>query len=92
MMSMLTTMLTCRWSARRIQRYLDADPAAPLGPREVERPRAHLATCAKSAAAVNDYRGIRRVLAGWLTWPVPDPGALGRLRSTARSLAARDGS
>jgi hypothetical protein len=31
MMSSLLTMLTCHWSARRIQRYLDADPAALLG-------------------------------------------------------------
>ena len=28
-------MLTCHWSAQRIQRYLDADPAAPLTPGEV---------------------------------------------------------
>jgi hypothetical protein len=31
MMSCLTTMLTCRWSGRRAQRYLDSDPAALLG-------------------------------------------------------------
>lgn len=87
----MMSMLTCRWSARRIQRYLDADPGAPLDRREVERLRAHLATCAKCATAANDYRGIRRVLADWSARPVPDPDALERLRLTVRSLTARDG-
>jgi hypothetical protein len=45
MMSAIATMLTCHWSARRIQRYLDSDPATPLEPGEVRRLEAHLATC-----------------------------------------------
>ena len=92
MMSTVTTMWTCRWSARRIQRYLDADPVAPLSPRDAQRLQAHLATCAKCTAAAQEYRGIRRVLAAWSTRSAPDPEAVTRLRATARSLMARDGS
>ena len=41
MIKAVRTMLTCHWSARRIQRYLDADPAAQLDADEIRRLEAH---------------------------------------------------
>ncbi len=89
-MSMLSTMWICRWAGRRIQRYLDADPAAPLTVQEVHRLETHLATCAKCTAAAEDYRGIRRALETWSQRRTPDPGVVSRVRDTARQLIADD--
>ncbi len=90
MTSMLATMLTCRWAARRIQRYLDADPAAALTPEEINRLRTHLAACQKCATAVAYNHGIRRVLATWGTRSAPDAARIARVRSFARTLTHED--
>lgn len=89
-MSMLSTMWTCHWAGRRIQRYLDTDPAAPLTAQEVHRLETHLATCAKCTATAEDYRGIRRALATWSERRTPDPVVVSRVRDTARQLIAED--
>ncbi len=86
MMSLLSTMLTCHWSARRIQRYLDADPAALLQPGEAQRLEAHLATCEKCAAAAAEYRGLRRALARWSQRRMPDPAVTARVQLAAQRL------
>ncbi len=90
MMSTITAMLTCRWSARRIQRYLDADPTAPLAAEEVHRLEAHLATCARCSAAAEEYRGVRRALARWSQRRIPDPAMVVRVRLAAERLIAED--
>ncbi len=90
MMSSFSTMLTCHWSARRIQRYLDADPVALLGPAEVQRLEAHLATCRKCAAKAEEYRGVRRALARWSQRRQPDPAITARVRVGAERLMAQD--
>ncbi len=91
MMSTVTTMLTCHWSARRIQRYLDADPSAPLEPGEIRRLEDHLATCAKCSAAAEEYRGLARVMARWSQRRAPDPAIAARLRLACEALLAEDG-
>lgn len=90
MMSSISTMLTCHWSARRIQRYLDADPSALLGVTEVQRLEQHLATCAKCSAAAEEYRGVRRALARWSRRRLPDPAMTARVRLAAERLMAED--
>jgi anti-sigma factor RsiW len=89
MISALSTMLTCHWSARRIQRYLDADPSAPLEPGEVHRLEEHLATCERCSAAAEEHRGLRRALARW-SQRGADPAAVARLRLAAERLLAED--
>ncbi len=89
-MSMLSTMWTCHWAGRRIQRYLDADPGAPLTAQETHRLQTHLATCAKCASAAEDFRGLRRALATWSQRRTPDPQLVARVRDTARQLIAED--
>lgn len=90
MMSLISTMLTCHWSARRIQRYLDADPAAVLDPVEVQRLEAHLARCEKCAAAAQEYRGVRRALLGWSRRLGLDPAITARARIAAERLMTED--
>lgn len=90
MMSAITTMWTCHWSGRRIQRYLDADPSAPLASEDIERLEAHLATCEKCAAAAEEYRGVRGALARLAQWNMPDPAVVARVRLAAERLMEGD--
>ena len=86
MIRSLATMLTCHWSARRIQRYLDADPSAPLDPAEVRRLEAHLAQCDKCTALANDYRRLDRALARWSGQRLPDRAAVERMHAVVDQL------
>lgn len=80
-------MLTCRWTARRLQRYLDADRSAPLEPHEVARLEAHLAACERCSRALAEHRLLRRVLGGLgHADPVP-PDSVDRMRSLLDQLA-----
>lgn len=90
MMSMLTTMWTCRWSARRIQRYLDSDPAAPLSVTELHRLEAHLAICQRCAAVAEEYRGLRRALVRWTQRRTPDPNVVSRVHDVVEKYMAED--
>lgn len=90
MMSMLTTMWTCRWSARRIQRYLDSDPAAPLTMAEIHRLETHLATCERCSAKVEQYQGLRRALMRWTQRRTPDPTVVTRVQDAMEQFMAED--
>lgn len=90
MTTSLRQMLTCHWSARRIQRYLDADPAALLSPAEVQRLEQHLAVCEKCTAAAQEYRGLGRVLARWSQQRLPDPAVTAPVHLAAERLMAED--
>jgi len=72
MISAIRMMVTCHWSARRIQRYLDSDPAALLDPSEIRRLEAHLAECEKCSAAAAEYRQIDSALSRWASRRMPD--------------------
>ncbi|MCE0486847.1 zf-HC2 domain-containing protein [Ornithinimicrobium sediminis] len=80
MRSSLRQMVTCMWSARRLQRYLDADPSAPLTPGEIARIEEHLAVCAKCADSAYELHALHHALAGWSQRPEPDEASLTRLR------------
>lgn len=82
----LRQMITCHWSARRIQRYLDADPSAPLAPGEVARLEAHLAICDRCSQVAEEHRILHKALSRWSGAPVDDDAALVRLRLFVNSL------
>lgn len=86
----LRQMITCHWSARRIQRYLDADPAAPLTPGEITRLEAHLATCERCTQLSEEHKALHRALSMWPGAPTPDEESVQRLRSLLHELS--DGS
>ncbi|ABL81598.1 MULTISPECIES: zf-HC2 domain-containing protein [unclassified Nocardioides] len=76
----LRQLLSCHWSARRIQRYLDADPSAPLTPGEVARLEAHLSTCEKCSGVVVEHRTLHQALSLWSSRAYVDPSAVDRVR------------
>jgi len=86
MIATVRRMVTCHWSARRLQRYLDADPSAPLTPGEVARLESHLAICDKCAQVASEHRGLRLVLSHWPSRSTGDPEAVARLRSFVTTL------
>lgn len=86
MMTSLRTMLTCRWAARRVQRYLDSDPAAPLDAAEAYRLQAHLAECARCTRRVEEYQVLARALRDWSAQHAPDPARVMRLHEQAERL------
>ncbi len=90
MITAVRTMLRCHWSARRIQRYLDADPSAPLTPAETRKLVAHLDTCTRCTAAADEYRGLRRTLMRLSQRHPTDAAAVRRLRRVSERLITED--
>lgn len=86
-LTIVRRMVTCRWTARRLTQYLDADPAAPLTPGEVARLEAHLAECAMCTRALASQRSLVRALAGWGRNHPADPAAVERARALLDDLA-----
>lgn len=86
MMTTAWQMITCHWTARRLQRYLDADPAAPLTPGEVARLEEHVAACTRCAEVMLQSRLVRSALSQWSHHPV-DPLSVGRLLRVLDDLA-----
>ena len=86
MISAIRMMVTCHWSARRIQRYLDADPAALLDPSEIARLEGHLAQCERCSAAAAEYRQIDSALSRWASRRMPDRRSVGRMHDVVDRL------
>ncbi|MDZ4270308.1 MAG: zf-HC2 domain-containing protein [Mycobacterium sp.] len=79
-------MVTCHWSARRIQRYLDSDPAALLDPSEIRRLEAHLAQCDKCSTAVDEFRQIDSALSRWALRRMPDRRSVSHMHDVVDRL------
>ena len=92
MITSLRRMLTCQWTARRIQRYLDADPAAPLTPGEVARLESHLAECDKCTRVTEEHRALHRALSRWPGRPLPDEATVTRLRGFVEDMTTGEAS
>jgi len=89
-MMSLRDLVACHWSARRIQRYLDADPSAILPPQEITRLEAHLAVCERCSQLTAEHRALRRALESWSGAVTPDEASLTRLRSVVDELSRQD--
>jgi len=83
----LRQMVTCHWSARRIQRYLDADPAARLTPGEISRLEGHLATCAKCTQLAAEHRALHRALSLWSSGTAVDPRSVEHVREFLSTIS-----
>lgn len=90
MIRAIRTMVTCRWSARRIQRYLDSDPAALLTDGEIRRLEAHLAQCDRCSAAAAEYRQIDTALSRWAARRIPDPQSVTHMRQVLDRIVRGD--
>lgn len=91
MITSLRRMITCHWSARRIGRYLDNDPSAPLTPTEVKRLEGHLAVCEMCSGVRNEHQALRRALSRWSQQRLPDEAALARLHDTLERITTEGG-
>jgi anti-sigma factor RsiW len=81
-------MLGCHWSRRRLQRYLDSDPSAPLLASDVTRLEHHLAQCVRCQRVAREHRALRGLLSRWSDPTFPDPAAVARLRDLVDELAS----
>lgn len=91
MIHALRQMVTCRWSARRIGRYLDADPSAPLTRAEVRRLEEHLAECERCGRATEEHRALRRALSRWSEHHHrPDAGSVARMHDALDRIVRED--
>ncbi len=86
----LRQMLTCHWSARRIQRYLDADPAARLTPGEISRLEGHLTTCEKCTQVAAEHRSLHGALSLWSVGTAADPRSVDRVRHFLSTVNDQD--
>lgn len=87
MITSIRRMVTCHWSARRLGRYLDQDPAAPLTADEVRRLEAHLAVCERCARAAEEQRALSRALTRWSQRRLVDRDALSRMQDVLERIA-----
>lgn len=86
MIGALRQLIACHWSARRLQRYLDADPAAPLTADEVARLEQHLAVCERCGELLRQHRTLHRALSRWSGDRPVDPVSLDRMRTVLDDL------
>lgn len=82
MITSLRRMVTCHWSARRIGRYLDNDPSAPLTEDEARRLEEHLAICERCTTVAADQCALSRALARWSLQRLPDEATMSRMHLT----------
>ncbi len=79
-------MLTCRWTARQLHRYLDADPSVPLEPTEIRRLEEHLSQCENCSGLTTEYRVLGRLLHRLSAACEPDPRSIARLRDQLSTI------
>jgi anti-sigma factor RsiW len=79
--------MRCTWTGRRLQRYIDMDPAATLSDGEITRVRAHLANCEKCSTSVADFKKIGSAMRWLGESKAPDDSSLDRLRSRLDQIA-----
>ena len=82
---------TCWWAARRLDRFVDADPSARLSSTEVSRIEQHAATCRRCARDLAERRAVREALHDLDSRRLTDGAALERLDAVAARLRAGAG-
>lgn len=88
MTASLRMLLTCHWSARRIQRYLDGERGVPLSADEVSRLQRHLAVCEQCSALADEHRLLRTVLSGLSGRTLPADDAVARMQHRVDRIVA----
>lgn len=79
-MSIVPRMITCRWAARRLQRYLDRDPSGSLPDADLRRLEAHLAACERCQGLADEYRSVSGMLARLSLTCEPDAAMIERVQ------------
>ncbi len=87
MITWMRTMIECRHAASRLERYLDADPSAPLRADERARLATHLAVCDQCSHEAARHQVLRTCLRRLGDRHRPDAAAVARLTDLARTIA-----
>lgn len=87
MIAWMRMMISCHYSASRLDRYLDADPAAQLRQEERGRLAAHLAVCERCSREADRHRLLRASLRRLGEHRRPDTAAVARLEALVRAIA-----
>ncbi len=88
MITTIRMMITCHFTARRISRYLDADPSAPLTVGEIHRLESHLAQCSRCRTAMGQYRSIDAALERRRLTHGPDERAVTHMRDVLERIVS----
>ncbi len=89
-MKLIGTMVTCWWSGRHLERYLDADPSVPLTEAEVARLEHHLGICSRCATSMAEQLAVKAALDRVRGRLRPDPARIARLEDVADRLRSGD--
>ncbi|MEN8707079.1 MAG: zf-HC2 domain-containing protein [Nocardioides marinisabuli] len=84
------SMLECWWSGRVLDRYVEQQPAAPLGRAERERLERHLAVCGRCASSAAERRRVHAALDRLGAGHTPPPASLRRAHDVVRDLTHGD--
>lgn len=87
MITWMRTMMECRRTASRLERYLDADPSAPLPADERQRLAAHLAVCDRCSREAARHRVLRTSLRRLGDHHRPDAAAVARLQHLVHTIS-----
>lgn len=90
MIKTIRMMITCHFTAKRISRYLDADPSAPLTTGEIHRLEDHLAKCNRCRTAMSQYRSIAAALERRRVTHGPDEQAVVHMRDVVERIVSGD--
>jgi anti-sigma factor RsiW len=84
-------MLECHRNRRRLQRFLDRDPAARLTPAELLEVEHHLSQCERCTGLAEEYRALHRSLQTWGSVLGPDDAAVRRVRAALDRALENEG-
>ena len=84
-------MLECRRTRRRLQRFLDRDPSAPLAHDEITDVEEHLRGCERCTGLVAEYRALHRLLEHLGATLQPDDAVLRVRQAVDRALENEQG-
>lgn len=84
--SNIGSLVTCWWTARRLQQYLDADLSMPMTHAQIQRLEEHLAECEKCASLTSEYRELAALLEHFSAALTPDPLLVRKIKTRLATI------
>ncbi|MDO8732661.1 MAG: zf-HC2 domain-containing protein [Actinomycetota bacterium] len=83
-------MIECRRTARRLQRFLDRDPSAPLSDMDRQRVQAHLAVCERCSGLAREFEDLHNSLRHYGQSSEPTPESVDRVKAAVERALAKE--
>ena len=90
MITWMRTMIECQHTASRVERYLDADPSAPLREDERQRLARHLVGCVRCSREAARHQVLRASLRRLGEHHRPNAAAVARLQRLVHAIATTE--